>query len=215
MVYTQPFMSQSTPPPSSSGADPTPSAGASAARKPSWRPSSRPSGPASHIDWQRLWVTLQKQKWATLGILGASTGMKSSPMEAASILADVGWQHLGQPIQVMDLRETPLNLVETRLGELRIQKERGERVFVVLSPVVDNPSTVAIGPHVDGLVLCLVLGLTPLSDAEKTIEELGREHFLGTIVLKNAPKAKGAKAAKAAKTPALEPVPQTAAATKK
>jgi hypothetical protein len=134
-------------------------------------------------------------------------------MEAASILADVGWQHLGQPIQVMDLRETPLNLVETRLAELHVQKQRGERVFVVLSPVVDNPATVAIGPHVDGLVLCLVLGMTPLADAEKTIDELGREHFLGTIVLRNAPKV--ASKTKASKTPSTAPAPATAPAPKK
>lgn len=205
-------MSQSTPPPPDAGPEPAKSATLPPARKPSWRPSSRPSGPASHVDWQRLWVTLQKRKWLTLGILGASTGMKSSPMEAASILADVGWQHLGQPISVMDLRETPLNLVETRLGEIRVLKERGERVFVVLSPVVDNPATVAIGPHVDGLVLCLVLGMTPLSDAEKTIDELGREHFLGTIVLRNAPKVT-AKASKA--SPPVAPTPEATPASKK
>jgi hypothetical protein len=134
-------------------------------------------------------------------------------METASILADVGWQHLGQPIQVMDLRETPLNLVETRLAELRVQKDRGERVFVVLSPVVDNPSTVAIGPHVDGLLLCLVLGMTPLSDAEKTIDELGRQHFLGTIVLRNAPKITSKP--KKAKTPSPAPAPAAAPAPKK
>lgn len=135
-------------------------------------------------------------------------------MEAASILADVGWQHLGQPIQVMDLRETPLNLIETRLADLRMQKERGERVFVVLSPVVDNPTTVAMAPHVDGLVLCLVLGMTKLSDAQKTIDELGRDSFLGTIVLRNAPKVAASKT-KAAKTPAPAPQPATAPATKK
>jgi hypothetical protein len=209
-------MSQSTPPSSGSGSGPSPSASVPPARKPSWRPSSRPSGPASHADWQRLWVALQKRKWQTLGILGASTGMKSSPMEAASILADIGWQHLGQPIQVMDLRETPLNLIETRLAELRLQHERGERVFVVLSPVVDNPTTVAMAPHVDGLVLCLVLGTTSLSDAEKTIDELGRDSFLGTIILRNAPKIAKAKT-KTSKTPAPTPAPEpaTAPATKK
>jgi hypothetical protein len=164
--------------------------------KPSWRPSSRPTGPSSQVDWQRLWITLQKRSWQALGIIGASAGMKSSPMEVGSILADVGWQHLGKPIQTMDLRETPLNLVETRLGELRKNVERGERVFVILSPIADNPSTVAIAPHVDALLLCLVLGMTPLKEAEKTVEEIGRDRFLGSVVLKNAirPPPKAAKA---------------------
>ncbi len=175
-------MSTSTPPPPGAQQAKTPSL----APKASWRPSSRPNGPSSQIDWQRLWIQLQKRTWQTLGILGASAGMKSSPMEVASILADVGWQHLGQPIQTLDLRETPLNLVETRLGELRKAKDRGERVFVVLSPTVDNPSTVAIAPQVDALVLCLVLGITPLKDAQKTVEELGHDRFLGSVVLKNA-----------------------------
>ena len=174
-------MTPSTPPPPAAEAK-----APSIPPKPSWRPSSRPTGPSSQVDWQRLWITLQKRTWQALGIIGASSGMKSTPMETASILADVGWQHLGKPIQTMDLRETPLNLVETRLGELRKIVERGDRVFVVLSPIMDNPSTVAIAPHVDALVLCLVLGITPLKDAEKTVEEIGRERFLGSVVLKNA-----------------------------
>lgn len=207
-------MTQSTPPPSGSGPEPAKSASNPAPRRPSWRPSSRPSGPASHVDWQRLWVALQKRKWQTLGIVGASAGMKSSPMEAASILADIGWQHLGQPIQVMDLRETPLNLIETRLAELHVQRDRGERVFVVLSPIADNPATVAMGSHVDGLVLCLVLGMTPLSDAEKTIDELGRDRFLGTIVLRNPAKVVRI-TRKASKDQSTVPAPATAPTPKK
>ncbi|CAN5426246.1 hypothetical protein BH09MYX1_BH09MYX1_31450 [soil metagenome] len=174
-------MSSSTHPPPGTEPAKTPSLPPKAA----WRPSSRSGGPSSQVDWQRLWISLQKRKWQTLGILGGSSGMKSSPMEVASILADVGWQHLGQPIQMLDLRETPLNLVETRLGELRKSKDRGDRVFVVLSPISDNPATIAIAPHVDALVLCLVLGVTPLKDASNTVAELGHDRFLGSVVLKN------------------------------
>lgn len=190
-------MSPSTPPPP--GAEPvkTPSL----APKPSWRPSSRPRGPSSQLDWQRLWITLQKKTWQSVAFIGASSGMKSSPMEVASILADVGWQHLGSPIQTFDFRETPLNLVETRLGELRKATEAGQKAFVVLSPVTDNPSTVAIAPHVDGLVLCLVLGITPLKDAERTVEEIGHDRFLGSVVLKNPPPRPVAKPVKSKDAP--------------
>jgi hypothetical protein len=68
---------------------------------------------------------------------------------------------------------------------MKRSKERGDRVFVILSPITDNPSTIAIAPHVDALILCLVLGITPLKDAEKTVEEIGHARFLGSVVLKN------------------------------
>jgi hypothetical protein len=140
-------------------------------------------------EWQKLWLATQRRGWRSLAVLAGSKGMTTSPLEVASALADVGWQHLGRPIHVVDARETTLGHVETRISEVSLRMSKGDRVIVVLSSVFDNPATLPIARAADAALICVLLGQSEMSEAEQTVDEIGRERFLGSVVLKDPPRA--------------------------
>ncbi len=158
----------------------------------------RPVGAASaasladDVGLQKLWLATQKREWRSLAVVAGSKGV--STLEVADTLAKIAWWYRGQPTCVVDLRDLSLRLVEHQLQEIAAQTKHGERVIIALRSVSENPTVVAVAELADAVVMCVELGKTTMSSAEKTVEEIGRARFLGTIVLN--PKMKPTKNAK-------------------
>ncbi len=146
--------------------------------------------PWNDADWQKLWLAMQQTAWRSLAIVAGNPGMSTSPFEVATALADVGWQHLGKPITVIDARETTLGHVETRIADMAAKVAKNVRVIVVLSSTFDNPATLPLARAADGVILCVLLGLSKMGPAEQTVERIGRERFLGSVVLRDPPREK-------------------------
>ena len=144
----------------------------------------RPPGTPPVVDdvqLQQLWVAIQRRPWNSLAILAAGKGV--STIEFANVLAKVAWFYRGQPTCVFDLRDLSLRLVEHELQEIAIQVEQGELVFVALRSLDENPTARPIARAADAAILCVKLGETRMTAAERAIAEIGRERFLGSVVL--------------------------------
>jgi hypothetical protein len=137
---------------------------------------------------QKLWLATQRRPWSSLAVVPANRSTDTLPI--AEMLARIAWWYRGQPSCVFDLRDVSLRLVEYQIAEVQAQIEGGSRVFIALRSVFDNPTAVPIGRQADAVILCTVLGRTDLRAAQKTIDQLGRERVLGSIVLRTDPVSK-------------------------
>jgi hypothetical protein len=136
-------------------------------------------------NWQKIWLAIQGKDWRSLAIVPSNRGL--STLELAQALVDVGWQHRGLPIGLADLRNVTLPYIDSVIDEVRGHIYSGERVLIALRSVFENPATVPIAQAADGALLCVSLGQTKITRAEETLEQVGRGHFLGSIIVRSEP----------------------------
>ena len=131
---------------------------------------------------QLLWLATQKREWRSLAVVGASERVPT--IQVANMLARLAWWYRGQPSSVADFRDLSLRLVEYQLRDVAIQLERAPvTVVIALRSIFENPTVVPVARAVDAAVLCVELGMSKISDSRKTVEGIGRDRFLGTIII--------------------------------
>jgi hypothetical protein len=131
---------------------------------------------------QKLWLATQRREWRSLAVVAASKHLDT--LWVAELLAKLAWWYRGQPSCVFDLRDLRLRLVEYHEREVTAQVELGQCVVISLRSVFENPTTVPMARSADAVVLCVGLGKTAFKAAEKTLEEVGRDRVIGSIVLR-------------------------------
>ena len=131
---------------------------------------------------QKLWLALQRRPWRTLAVLAASE--PSDTMEIAEVLAQIAWCYRGEPTTVLDLRDVSLRLAEYQMHEAEGQAESGVRILVGLRSIVENPASALVAHQADAALLCVELGRTDLKSALQTVEEVGRQKLLGTVLVR-------------------------------
>jgi hypothetical protein len=139
--------------------------------------------PTSAIAWQRLWLATQRRPWRSLAVIPAGTGAKTPRIARA--LAGVGSSHLGLSIRVTDATAITLAGLEACLNAWIEPRDSLRRVLLALGPVLEDPASLALAQAADAAILCLVLGESSISEAERTIEEVGRARFVGSMILKH------------------------------
>jgi hypothetical protein len=135
---------------------------------------------------QKLWLATQRRTWRSLAVMAASKAVDTLPI--AEMLAQIAWCYRGQPSCVFDLRDVSLRLAEYQIREAQAQVDAGTRVLIALRSVGENPTAALIAREVDAVVLCVQLGRTEMKAAERTIDEIGRDRVLGSIVVRDAKK---------------------------
>ncbi len=135
----------------------------------------------SDVQLQHLWLATQRRAWRSLAVVSASAGLPT--MDSANMLAKMAWRYSGEPTSVFDLRDVSLRLVEHQLREIQVQVGAGDRVFIALRSVTENPAAVPIARAADALILCVALGQTDMKSAQRTLDAIGRERFLGSILV--------------------------------
>lgn len=143
-------------------------------------PASAQSEVAPTVDavaWEKIWLATQRRPWRSLAVIPAGPGAFTP--RVAGALAEVGSRHLGVPVRVTDATGLTLSRLEAFLVDLRAR-----RGIIALGPVLESPASLALARAADAVVLCLVLGESAISAAEQTIEEVGRERFLGSVLLR-------------------------------
>jgi hypothetical protein len=136
---------------------------------------------------QELWIATQKREWRSLALLGAGEGIPT--LATANLLARISWSYSGTPSAVFDLRDVSLRLLEHQLQNVQLQVQNGERVFIALRSIAENPTAIALARAADAVLLCVSLGKTKVKLAKKTVQDVGRERFLGSIVVDPSEKA--------------------------
>jgi hypothetical protein len=145
-----------------------------------------PSGPARELwndpSWQRIWLAIQGKEWRSLAIVPAGQGLGT--LDVAQALVDVGWQHRGLPIGLADLRNVTLPYIDSVIDEVRAHVFAGERVLIALRSVFENPATVPIAQAADRALLCVELGTSRIDRAKESIDQIGHERFVGSVIVR-------------------------------
>jgi hypothetical protein len=130
---------------------------------------------------ERLWLAAQQKSWRSIAVV--SSGPDVPTIEVAHTLARVAWWYAGDPTAVVDLRFLSLRLLNYQIEDIRRQIGSGDRLFVAVRSPSENPTAVPVARSVDAVILCVALGVTVVSAARKTIDAVGRERFLGTVLV--------------------------------
>jgi hypothetical protein len=137
---------------------------------------------SSVFAWQRVWLATQRRKWRSLAVIPA--GGPVATLRVARALVGVGSCHLGSRIRVVDATAIRLAELGACLRGLTDPKESRGPMILALGPVLESPASLALAQAADAAVLCLVLGESSIAEAERTIEEVGRARFVGSLVLR-------------------------------
>jgi hypothetical protein len=153
-----------------------------AAPEPAEPPGDVSIDPASEIAWQRLWLSTQRREWRSLAIIPVGGRIATQPVARA--LVSIGSSHLGASIRLDDATSITIAGLGACLRGLTRPRESAKRVIVALGSVLENPASLAVAQAADAAILCLVLGDSAISAAERTIEEVGRARFVGSLILR-------------------------------
>ena len=133
-------------------------------------------------EWQKIWLAAQRSDWRSLAVVSGAKGR--STVRVAQMLIRVGWRHRRLPMGLADLRHVPLSHMEGAISQVQAHVDDGERVLVALGSIFDNPTTAPLARAADRALLCVTLGVTAIAGAEQTVEEIGRDRFLGALILR-------------------------------
>jgi hypothetical protein len=139
------------------------------------------SSPSDDVELQKLWLSMTRCDWQSLAVIGGSKGLAT--LDVANLMAQIAWWYRGSSSCVFDFRDLGLRLLEYQLHEVNAQVRDGHRAILALRSIFENPTAIPLAKAVDGVILCVGLGKTRMAQAEKTVDEIGRERFIGTIIL--------------------------------
>ena len=144
-------------------------------------------------DLQQLWFRTLQYDWSSLVVV--PTHSRCSAADIAQALGDMAALHRGVPIThivASDLEMAGTSEVITAMvlhdpdvvpsGPTR--PWHGRNAVVAIDPIISNPAGIAVVLAADAAVLCVKLGHTRLADAQRTIDLVGRERFIGCVVEK-------------------------------
>lgn len=153
-----------------------------------WRGAAGKRAPAAveawdRPDWQRMWLRTQSREWRVLALVPGDE--HTSTFDVANLLVRLALDH-GEAIQVADLRDVGLKHVDAILEGTRWDTSQGSRMIFATRSASANLATVPLARAADCAILCVSPGLTSLGTARDTVEQIGQEHFLGSLVVRPA-----------------------------
>lgn len=132
---------------------------------------------------QRVWLGTQRRAWRTLAVVPAGEGISS--YEVASLITALGRYH-GESVSLADLRDIRLNRVQVFLDAARELVDGGQRVVFAARSVDENLATIPLARAADAVILCVAFGRTSLSSIEETVAHIGKDRFLGSMLVDGA-----------------------------
>src|SRR5580700_6189103 len=131
-------------------------------------------------DWQRMWLCTQSREWRTLALVPGDE--YTSTFDVANLIVRRALDH-GETIQVADLREISLQRVDSFLERSRWGAGQSGRVIFATESASVNLATVPLARSADCAILCVSLGRTRLDAVRNSVEQIGRERFLGSLLV--------------------------------
>jgi hypothetical protein len=138
-------------------------------------------GTWDRADWQRIWLGTQSRPWRTLAVVAADRGV--STYEVASLITALGLQH-GESIGLADVREVGLHRIAAIIDLAKEVIATGERLVFAARSIEENLATIPIARAADCVLLCVSLGSTSVALVKETVALLGKERFLGSLLVK-------------------------------
>src|SRR4051812_35608871 len=132
-------------------------------------------------EYQQLWLRMESRAWRTLTVVPAEHWM--STYDVASLIMAVGVHH-GESIGIFDFRDVGMNRVLAVIEAACQQMRREERIIFAARSIKENLATIPLARATDCVVLCASIGSTPIRLAEEAIAQIGKERFLGSILVR-------------------------------
>jgi hypothetical protein len=142
-------------------------------------------------DWQRLWLAARSdtRRWRSLALVPAGPGVSPEILlQIAVTLAHTGMVHVGLPIHVADATRVTLADLVPFSESLAENMRESEMMVLALSALTDNVTSLSLARSADAALLCVVQNEMSVSDAKRTVAQVGANHFIGSAVFKLPPK---------------------------
>jgi hypothetical protein len=144
---------------------------------------------------QRIWASAQALEWRSLALIPASDDVRVVPIARA--FSALGFRSRGESIGVADFRDVHASSFRGPLEVIRWHVRRGERVILALRPCSAGDAMVSLVRAADCAILCVGLGASRIAPATAMVEQVGRDRFIGTVLLRSAAFAEAGWAARA------------------
>jgi hypothetical protein len=169
---------------------------------------SRPGAGLPSRELQELWFATRRKDWKSLVVVPAAPGLSAFPI--AKALGEIGGVIRMSPVQVVNAEGLDLPSIAMLVQDFSGDQQRGggsvwtsaspgnngpqgaepfstlkqERAFIVaIEPVVTNPLALPLALAADAVLLCLELGVTDVEAAKHTIDLVGRDRLVGSVLL--------------------------------
>jgi hypothetical protein len=175
--------------------------------RPIKEPQSRQPAGLPSRELQELWFATRRKDWKSLVVVPAAPGLSAFPI--AKALGEIGSIIRMSPVQVVNAEGLDLPSIAMLVNDFASEPRhsgsvwtsgapgnngpqgsepfsasRQERAFIVaIEPVVTNPLALPLALAADAVLICLELGVTELSAAQHTIDLVGRERLVGSVLL--------------------------------
>jgi hypothetical protein len=139
-------------------------------------------------DARDLWLGMLRRGWKSLALVPAAPGGSASPL--AQALCEIGAVYRGRPLPLLSASnltfETVAQFIDnmTRMGKATNGHDDGQRLVVVLDSVISNPVGIAVALAADAVLLVIELGKSDERSAQRTVQLIGHDHFIGSVALK-------------------------------
>jgi hypothetical protein len=133
-------------------------------------------------DWQRIWLSASEKDWSSLVLIPNDTNV--DVLKCAEMLAQTARVHGERPVEVVNAIGVQLGNAQETVDSIVEITRRGDRVIVAVDPLADNPASIAIVRASPAALLLVRLEESLVSSARTTINAVGRDRLIGSIVLK-------------------------------
>ncbi|AHG87671.1 hypothetical protein J421_0134 [Gemmatirosa kalamazoonensis] len=144
-------------------------------------PSTRADG-----EWAQLWFAIQRHSWSTLAVVPAERTQNA--FGPARALAVAGHVYRAGAVKMIDATKADAREIQGIIAAAKDAAAAGAQVVIALGSPLVNPAAIAIARAADAVVLAVPLGEAMLADSRRVIESIGREHFIGSVAVRQ-PKA--------------------------
>lgn len=134
-------------------------------------------------EWQQLWFSLLTRKWSSLAVVPSHPGISS--LFVAQALCDVGKLHRQKPVHLVNAEGVHLVDASSFIDSLGDVAARGDIALVAVDSPLENQAAIPISRSAEAALLVVPLGESTFRNAQRTVELLGRERFIGSITLKS------------------------------
>jgi hypothetical protein len=151
---------------------------------------------SAEIEAQELWLSVTRRDWQTLAVVAAHPD--AAALSVASALAEAGTLLRGKAVELFVADGGDTNItgewtwngrasrpITLPTGGLPPTTDRFDRV-VALESLSVNPRGITLAQSAEAVLLVAEEGVTDLRLAKRTMDMIGRERFVGCVLLSSA-----------------------------
>jgi len=128
---------------------------------------------------EAVWVAVQGSPWPTLAVVPAEPGLSVGKLVGA--LAATGAAQRGQSVEALDLQGRPLANSQ-KVVEALAAPQPVQRSIVAVDCPLESQAGLLFARSAGAAILVVAMEHTRMEAAERILDLVGRERFLGAVV---------------------------------